>query len=81
MPEAKDFVKATRPSEDTLDYQPTTGTDPVRPKVRTPAELKDLQDELERAGAHAERAAGVRKKNFHVDVKKPKPATATAKTN
>jgi hypothetical protein len=70
VPEAKDFVKASRPPEDSLDYQPTSGKDPVRPKPRTPAELKAMEDELERAGAAAERAAGVKKRNFHVEAKK-----------
>jgi hypothetical protein len=78
VPEAKEFVKATRPPEDTLEYQPTVGQDVSRPKPRTPAELKAMEDELERAGATAERAAGVRKRNFHVEAKKTK-LTATTK--
>jgi hypothetical protein len=81
VPEAKDFVKATRPPEDRLDYQPTTGADPVRPKPRTQAELKDLQDELERAGAYNERAAGIGKRNFHAEAQKTKPSHTAAKTN
>lgn len=82
VPEAKDFVKETRPPEDSLEYQPTAGTDPPRPKLRTPAELKALQDELENAGARNEKAAGIKKKNFQaVKVPKPKHVTAAAKTN
>jgi hypothetical protein len=71
VPEAKDFVKATRPPEDTLQYQPTVGQDVQRPKPRTAAELKAMEEELERAGAAADRAAGV-KSNFHVEAKKTK---------
>jgi hypothetical protein len=70
VPEAQGFVKATRPSEDTLKYQPTAGKDIVRPKLRTPAELKVMEDELERAGAAADRAAGFKNKNFHVEAKR-----------
>lgn len=77
VPEAKDFVKATRPPEDTLEFQPTVGKDPARPKPDTPAQLKAMEDELERAGAAAERAAGLKKRNFHVDAKKTKLSAAT----
>jgi hypothetical protein len=72
VPEAEDFVKATRPSEDTLQFQPTVGPDVARPKPRTPAELKAMEEELEQAGAAAERAAGLKKRNFHVEAKKTK---------
>jgi hypothetical protein len=65
-PEAADFVKATRPPEDTLHYQSTGGKDIARPKLKTSAELQQMQDELERAGAAADRAAGV-KSHFHVE--------------
>jgi hypothetical protein len=77
VPEAKEFVKATRPPEDTLEYQPTAGKDVLRPKPRTPEELKAMEDELERAGVAAERAAGVRRRNFHVEAKKTKLSAAT----
>jgi hypothetical protein len=70
VPEAKPFVKATRPPEETLQYQPTAGKDVVRAKLKTSSELKAMEDDLERAGAAAERAAGVKKKNFHVEAKK-----------
>lgn len=76
VPEAKDFVKATRPPEDTLEYQPTAGKDIVRPKLRTSAELKDMEEELERAGVAADRAAGIKNRHFHVEAKK----TARTKT-
>ncbi|VFU08940.1 conserved protein of unknown function [Methylocella tundrae] len=52
VPEAKDFVRQSRPPQDTLDYRPTTGTDPERPKPRTKAELDALQSELESALVH-----------------------------
>jgi hypothetical protein len=50
VPEAKDFVKETRPSPETLEFKPTAGTDPQRPKPRTNAELDALRSELESAG-------------------------------
>ncbi|MFZ0558797.1 MAG: hypothetical protein WAN31_09935 [Methylovirgula sp.] len=68
-PEAKDFVKATRPPEETLKYQSTGGKDIARSKLKSSAELQEMQDELERAGAAADRAAGVRS-HFHVEDKK-----------
>lgn len=49
VPEAKDFVRQARPPQDSLDYQPTTGTEPARPKPRTKAELDALKSELESA--------------------------------
>jgi hypothetical protein len=65
VPEAKDFVRETRPPPDSLAYQPVTGTDPERPKLRSKAELDDLQSELERAAAHndsnARKHFGIRK--------------------
>src|SRR6266576_3888460 len=47
VPEAKDFVRETRPPPDSLVYQPVTGTDPDRPKLRSKAELEALANELE----------------------------------
>jgi hypothetical protein len=57
VPEAKDFVRETRPPPDSLAYQPVTGTDPERPKPRSKAELQALEGELEKAGAQTERNA------------------------
>lgn len=51
VPEAKDFVRQSRPPSDSLDYQPTSGSDPERPKPRTKAELEALRSELEMAAA------------------------------
>ncbi len=76
VPEAKDFVKSTRPPEETLQFQPTAGKDVARPKPRTPTELKAMEEELEQAGAAADRAAGV-KSNFHVEAKKTKLSVRT----
>jgi hypothetical protein len=73
VPEAKDFVRDTRPPPDSLAYQPVTGTDPERPKPRSPAELRALQTELERAAAHNERTAQ-RRLGFK------KPASGAKKT-
>ena len=60
VPEAKDFVKATRPPADTLHYQPITPqlTDVERPKTRSPSELTSLEHELDQAGARNRRASG-----------------------
>ena len=66
VPEAKDFVRETRPPPDSLAYQPVTGTDPERPKLKSKAELEALQSELERAAAHNDRKA-----RKHVGFKKP----------
>jgi hypothetical protein len=60
VPEAKDFVRETRPPPDSLAYQPVTGTDPERPKLRSKVELKALESELERAASHNDRNAGKR---------------------
>src|SRR5579875_933898 len=49
VPEAKDFVRESRPPPDSLEYQPVTGTDPERPKPKNKAELKALEEELESA--------------------------------
>lgn len=72
VPEAKDFVRKARPPEDALDYQPTTGTDPKRPKPRTPAEVGKLQKELESAARRNEARAGELKSG-----KAPSAAVAT----
>ncbi|MGH6935094.1 MAG: hypothetical protein ACRED2_02745 [Methylocella sp.] len=66
VPEAKDFVRETRPPSDSLGYQPVTGTDPDRPKLRSRVELEALKNELERAAAHNDRNAGKR-----AGIKKP----------
>jgi len=60
VPEAKDFVRETRPPLDSLAYQPVTGTNPERPKLRSKVELEALQSELERAASHHDRNAGKR---------------------
>jgi hypothetical protein len=60
VPEAKDFVRAARPPADTLDFRPTAGTDPARPKPRTKAELDALQSELESAAQRNQARAGLR---------------------
>ena len=66
VPEAKDFVRDTRPPPDSLAYQPVTGTDPERPKLRSKTELEALESELERAAAHNDKKAGK-----HAGIKKP----------
>ena len=66
VPEAKDFVRETRPPPDSRAYQPVKGTDPERPKLRSKAELEALESELERAASRNDRNAGKR-----AGVKKP----------
>ena len=66
VPEAKDFVRETRPPPDSLAYQPVTGTDPERPKLKSKAELDDLESELGRAAAHNDNNA-----RKHFNIKKP----------
>jgi hypothetical protein len=68
-PEPEGFVKATRPPEDTLQYQSTGGKDIDRPKPKNSAELQQMEDELERAGAAGDRAAGIRS-HFHIEANK-----------
>ena len=60
VPEAKDFVRQNRPPPETLDFKPTTGTDPARPKVRTKPELDALQSELESAAQKISTSATTR---------------------
>ncbi len=57
VPEARDFVRESRPPPDTLDYQPLTGPDREGPKLKTKDELKALESELETAAVHNEHAA------------------------
>jgi hypothetical protein len=84
VPEAKDFVRQTRPPADKLDYQPTTGTDPQRPKLRTKAELDALQTELEGAIVHNKARTGQSKPTKSPQAtaadatKKAKPEKTTA---
>jgi hypothetical protein len=66
VPEAKDFVRDTRPPPESLAYQPVTGTDPDRPKLRSKTELEALESELERAATQNDRKAGKR-----AGIKKP----------
>ncbi len=61
VPEAKDFVREKRPAPETLEFKPTWGRDPVRPKLRTSAELGALQSELESAGKMNEARGGLSK--------------------
>jgi len=53
VPEAKDFVKEHRPETDKLNYQPTWGKLPERPKLRNESQLQDLDKELEAARGDA----------------------------
>jgi hypothetical protein len=78
VPEAPDFVKQSRPPEGTLQYQTTGGKDIPRPRLKTSAELQDMEEELDRAGAAADRAAGV-KSHFHVEAKKKTKLNAARK--
>ncbi|HLH10764.1 MAG TPA: hypothetical protein VKV77_02670 [Methylovirgula sp.] len=79
VPEAQDFVKAARPPEDSLEYQSTGGKDITRPRPDTPEQLKSMEDELERAGAAADHAAGIKNDYFHVPPKTAPKKRLTAK--
>ena len=57
VPEARDFVRESRPPPDALDYQPLTGPDREGPKRKTKDELKAMESELEAAAAHNEQTA------------------------
>ena len=74
VPEAKGFVRETRRPPDSLEFKPTAGTDPERPKVRTKTELDALQSELEGAARKNAARAGLR------SMEKPPVAAAGAAT-
>jgi len=79
VPEAKDFVRESRPPPEALDYQPVTGPDREGPKLRNKDELKSLQNELESAATLNEEIARKR-----LGFKKPilvKPANPTKPDN
>jgi hypothetical protein len=69
VPEARDFVRESRPPPEVLDYAPLTGPDREGPKLRTRDELKALERELETAAAHNEQLA---RKRLGL-IKKPAP--------
>jgi hypothetical protein len=73
VPQMKPFVRASRPPEASLDYTPTTGSEPKRPPLLTKSELQQMDDQLENAGARNEKMARSKKHYFQaVAVKKPK---------
>jgi hypothetical protein len=81
VPEMRDFVKAARPPEKSLDYIPTgVGTEPKRPPLRSSAQLQQMEDELENAGVRNEKAAGFRTRHFQVVSEAKKKPTPGAKT-
>jgi len=65
-PKMQPFVRAARPPENSLNYISTQSksADPKRPPLRTASELEQVQNQLENAGAHAERAAGFKTRHF-----------------
>jgi hypothetical protein len=73
VPEAKDFVRESRPPPETLDYQPVNGPEREGPKLRNKDELKALQNELETAAAQNEKTAQKR-----LGFKKPASAVKPA---
>ncbi len=58
VPEAKDFVRSSRPPSSTLDYKPFTAQvhDVERPKTRDAAGLKGLEQELDHAQSRNKQA-------------------------
>ncbi len=69
-PPMASFVQASRPPEATLAYQPTSGKDMKRPALRSAAQLQELNDELEDAGAHNETVTHAKSRHFHAVPKK-----------
>jgi hypothetical protein len=63
-PTPKPFVTESREPLDTLSYQPTAGDDTKRAKPLSAKQLEALQGALENAGAHNEKAGGVKDKKF-----------------
>jgi hypothetical protein len=84
-PEAKDFVRANRRPVDELQYQPTVGIDPERPKTKSKDELSSLRSELDDAAAHNSQAVGSSKKKADSAAAKKtktvKKTTGTDKAN
>jgi hypothetical protein len=78
-PPMASFVRASRPPEASLDYQPTSGKEVKRPALRNAAQLQQLQDELEDAGAHNEAVTHAKVKHFQAVPKKPAAKVATKK--
>jgi hypothetical protein len=56
VPEAKEFVRQTRPDPKTLSYAPLTGKDPARPKPRNLDGVAALEEELQNGAAKNEAA-------------------------
>lgn len=72
-PKMAPFVREARPAPDTLNYTPTSGTEPKRPPLRTATDLQKMEDELESAGARNEAAGGLKTRHFQaLSVKKSK---------
>ena len=72
-PQMAPFVREARPSTDTLNYTPTSGTEPKRPPLRTTTERQQREDQLENAGAHNEAAAGFKTRHFQAQKRPKKP--------
>lgn len=69
VPEAPDFVKATRPAPERLDYAPLTGPEPKGPPRKSPEELEKLKSGLD-AAASKNRARAAR--DFSVGAPRPR---------
>jgi hypothetical protein len=78
-PPMASFVRASRPPDASLDYQPTSGKEAKRPALRNAAQLQELQDELEDAGAHNEAVTHAKVHHFQATAKKPAPKKIAAK--
>ncbi|WP_139223604.1 hypothetical protein [Methylocapsa palsarum] len=77
VPEAKDFVRQTRPPSDALEYQPTHGVAPERPALRTKSELEAMQAELEGTRSHNQAKASQRKRVNPAPVAEARKAAPT----
>jgi hypothetical protein len=78
VPEAKDFVRETRPQPETLEYLPLTGPDREGEKPKNKDELKALASELEAAALHNEALARERLGYIKPAAKPAKPVESQA---
>jgi hypothetical protein len=80
-PEPKEFVLQNRRPVDELNYEPTVGIDPERPKTRSKDELNGLKSELDDAASHNLQAVNGKKKAGSPPAKKAKTKTAKTATD
>jgi hypothetical protein len=80
-PEPKEFVRENRRPVDELQYEPTVGIDPERPKTKSKDELNGLKSELDDAALHNSQAGNGKRKADSPAAKKAKTKTAKTATD